>query len=169
MLNFAKNNQDIDLVFSPHPALVTIMRNMGDEKIKKEFDDFIAEWNELKNTSYSIFSTYSSMFRAADLLIVDGISWLLEFQLEHKPIIFLERDEHLPFNESGIHISKGVNAIKDIELALDLIIQFKNGKIDSKKKYQEDNCKEFLTIDGYESIPENIVASVYHNLTSDRN
>lgn len=164
MLVFAKNNQDIDIIFSPHPALVTIMNNIEDEGLRSDFDNFITEWNALSNTGYSIFSTYSSIFKAADLLLIDGISWLLEFQLEKKPIIFLERKNHLPFDGNGIKISEGLNAVNDIHQALNMLIEFKDGKADTKKSNQERNCEDFLIINKNDSVAKKIVSAVYDNI-----
>lgn len=167
VLNFAKQNKDIDFVFSPHPALVTIMKNMPDDNIRNNFNNFITEWESLSNTSYCIFSTYSSMFKAADLLLIDGISWLLEFQLEKKPIIFLEREDHLPFDINGEKIRDGLNSVNNIDQALELLLEFRNGKVDTKIKNQKFNCEEYLT--GHGDIPKNIVTAVYNNLTSIKN
>ncbi|HCR3030472.1 TPA: hypothetical protein ON286_004085, partial [Escherichia coli] len=85
------------------------------------------------------------MFKAADLLLIDGISWLLEFQLEKKPIIFLEREDHLPFDINGEKIRDGLNSVNNIDQALELLLEFRNGKVDTKIKNQKFNCEEYLT------------------------
>lgn len=169
MLDFATEHQEIDIVFSPHPGLVTIMKNISDEEIKNNYTDFITAWNALKNTSYSVFSTYSSMFKAADLLLIDGISWLLEFQLEKKPIIFLERDNHLPFDTNGKLIAEGLNSTKNINEALNLLLEFKNGKVDTHKESQIRNCEQFLILDENKSICQDIVSAIYNNLKQKNN
>jgi CDP-glycerol glycerophosphotransferase (TagB/SpsB family) len=42
-----------------------------------------------------------SVLAAADLLITDGLSVLVEYQLLERPIVFFEREGHRAFNEIG--------------------------------------------------------------------
>lgn len=89
---------DIDFVFSPHPSL----RRSCDERFKLGyFDEYLDRWTSQANGKLRLDGAYGQLFDESDALITDGISWLMEYQLFDKPTIFLERPDHLPFNEIG--------------------------------------------------------------------
>lgn len=145
MLEFAKMNSDIDVVFSPHPALFSTLKNEKYTEVAEKVQNWLEEWNNLQNTSYTESSTYGGLFAASDLLLVDGISWLLEYQLTNKPIIFLERDDHLPLLESGETIAKGTYRCRKIEDGLKRIVELKNGAIDYLSEQREKTISTLLS------------------------
>lgn len=161
ILSFAKENQDIDIVFSPHPALMTMLEDINDIEVKEKIKNFFVTWKNLKNTHIHRFGTYSNMFAASDLLLIDGISWLLEYQVMNKPIVFMERDDHLPFNESGKLIKEGLNSVRTPDEAMALIVEFKNGKDDSKKDAQKKVSSRLLEIENIESCELKILDKIY--------
>jgi CDP-glycerol glycerophosphotransferase (TagB/SpsB family) len=60
---------------------------------------------------------YSAALAAADLLITDGVSSLVEFQVFERPLIFVDRPGHRPFNEIGEIVCRGVHSVTCAEHA----------------------------------------------------
>jgi len=163
MLEFAQNNPDISIVFHPHPGLITMLNNNGEHN-KKIFEDFMKQWSSLNNTLYTSDTTYADYFKESDLLITDGLSLLIEYQIAKKPIIFIEREDHKPFNERGEFITTGVYRTKSASEAIQLVLDFKNGKDHEKEKDQDVVCNKYLTIDDYEYAEIKIANLIYDDI-----
>lgn len=163
MLEFAKTNSDISIIFSPHPALVTILNN-ADDNIKSSYLRFKHEWDSLPNTCVFTFSSYGGIFSSSDLLVIDGISWLLEYQTQRKPIVFIEREDHMPFDVNGIKISKGLYSVKNSIEAIEMITKFKNGSPHIKIKAQDEVCGLYMEVDNFHDAPSRISNYIYNNL-----
>ena len=54
---------------------------------------------------------------ASDLLVTDGLSLLVEYQLFERPLVFLERAGHRPFNELGQLVQRGAHTVNSVEEA----------------------------------------------------
>ncbi|OCG36721.1 hypothetical protein [Gilliamella sp. Gris1-4] len=161
MLNWAKEDDSIEFVFSPHPALVTVLEAITDETLKRSVQEFFVEWNKLDNTYFYREGPYGQLFQASDILIMDGISWLLEYQLMKKPLIFIEREDHSAFTVNGELIANGTNRVSTFEQAKALAYRFKNGEPDSNRKNQDIVVEQLLSID---NAAENIVDSIIDGL-----
>ena len=64
--------------------------------------------------------TIDSLFHrrcSRDLVLSDGISFLIEVQFLGKDILFLERGGHFPFNEIGQTVSQGFIPVKNVQAA----------------------------------------------------
>ncbi|OAT30899.1 hypothetical protein M975_2626 [Buttiauxella brennerae ATCC 51605] len=110
MLALAQFYPDVDFLFSPHPALLTRFNALSGDK-KEKIDAFRQSWDTLSNTGLITNGNYAGPFKASDLLIVDGLSFLLEYQLNQKPVLFFERQDHTPFSIIGEEVKKGVHSI----------------------------------------------------------
>jgi hypothetical protein len=161
MLNWAKKDNSIEFVFSPHPALVTVLEAINDEALKSDVQEFFNEWNKLDNTYFYREGPYSSLFQASDMLIMDGISWLLEYQLMKKPIIFIERADHSPFTINGELIASGTNRVHSFEQAKELAYMFKRGEPDPNRQNQDKVVDTLLSI---EDAADNIVSSILDDI-----
>ena len=157
MLNWAKEDSSIEFVFSPHPALVTVLEAITDETLKHSLEEFFIEWNKLSNTYFYREGPYASLFQASNILIMDGISWLLEYQLMKKPLIFIEREDHSAFTVNGELIATGTNRVSTFEQAKALAYRFKNGEPDPNRNNQDIVVEQLLSID---NAAENIVDSI---------
>lgn len=106
MLSWFKERPDIDFVFCPHPALMTMLYSNNLENdvcglTHNDVDYFFSEIKKLSNV-YQYYSwDYMGIIKAVDVVITDGISLLMEPQIIGKPIVFLERPDHQPFNANG--------------------------------------------------------------------
>lgn len=132
---------DIDFVFSPHPSL----RRACDERFKLGyFDSYLERWTSQANGKLRLDGAYGQLFDESDVLITDGISWLMEYQLFDKPTIFLERPDHLPFNEIGEIASKSLIRKSSIDGVRTYLNEyFKNG-VDIMKEQRSQVLKELI-------------------------
>lgn len=163
MLNWAKEDNSIEFVFSPHPALVTVLEAISDETLKNSIDEFFIEWNKLDNTYFYREGPYGHLFKASDILIMDGISWLLEYQLMKKPLIFIEREDHSPFTINGDLIASGTNRVSTFQHAKELAYRFKHGESDPNRQNQEIVVEKLLSID---NADDNIIDSILYDIKS---
>lgn len=161
MLNWAKEDNSIEFVFSPHPALVTILEDITDEVLKRNIQEFFIEWNKLNNTYFYREGPYGQLFQSSDILIMDGISWLLEYQLMKKPLIFIEREDHSAFTINGELIASGTNRVSTFQQAKELTYKFKNGEPDPSRKNQEIVIENLLSI---ENADDNIIESILNDI-----
>lgn len=161
MLNWAKEDNSIEFVFSPHPALVTILEDITDEALKRNIEEFFIEWNKLNNTYFYREGPYGQLFQASDILIMDGISWLLEYQLMKKPLIFIEREDHSPFTINGELIASGTNRVSTFQQAKELAYKFKYGESDPNRNNQEIVIENLLSI---EKADDNIIESILNDI-----
>ncbi|UDJ85488.1 hypothetical protein IRM71_07485 [Erwinia amylovora] len=161
MLEWAKENPQIDIVFSPHPALLTTLESEKYDHIRHNIDLFFKEWNDLPNTMLFENNTYGAIFKASDALIIDGISWLLEYQILEKPVVFLERNDHLPFLTSGEIIAKSVCRVSDFNGVKEAINNFMTTSQDCYKQQRKTTLNELLNI---KKASENILKEIKDSL-----
>ena len=121
MLDFAKQNPDIQIVLRPHPFL---WGTLTDRKVisEQELNSWRSEWDELANTSVDEDGSYAELFLATDILVTDGISFLGEYPLiAGKPTIFFENDGHWQFTATGelaANASVRVKSFAELEKAI---------------------------------------------------
>ncbi|WP_042959298.1 hypothetical protein [Erwinia tasmaniensis] len=161
MLDWAKKNSQVDIVFSPHPALLTTLLSEKYDSVRQGIEDFFKQWDELPNTSLFTNDTYGPLFQASDALIVDGISWLLEYQILDKPVIFIERDDHLPFLPSGDIIAEGVYRVAGFNDAVKYIEDLMTTSEDSLKQQRKNTLSELAHI---KNASVNILKVIKENL-----
>ena len=113
LLQFARIHPEIDIVFSEHPSLVSRIAEGRAGIDMSDFDAWLGEWNQLDNT-YVLTGTpdYVRYMKKSDVVITDGLSPLVEAQLLTKPIVFIENDWHVPFNDFGKRIASGWHTVK---------------------------------------------------------
>ena len=99
-LEFAKNNPQYSFIYKPHPLLRSkcIYENFLSAE---EYDEYEKTWNELPNASSYNQGDYFDIFKSSDLLITDCSSFLGEYFVSGKPIIFLDKKNRAGFNEFG--------------------------------------------------------------------
>lgn len=167
MLNLAQQHPEIDFLFSPHPALVSQMQSLSNTSTS-EFDVFCARWCALPNTGVLTDGDYAGPFKASDLLIVDGISFLLEYQLNQKPVLFIEREDHSPFNALGVLVRKGVHPIpaEQPEMLVPWLNHFLSGGKDPLQNEQKTLCE---TLFNQQSVPEVILETIANDMASSLN
>lgn len=97
---FADENEDtVQIVFRPHPFL---KRWLAANESVELFTEFLNAWNMLPNVSSELTGLYNDLFASSDVLVTDGISFLVEYPIATgKPVIFIDNTIHENFNELG--------------------------------------------------------------------
>ena len=101
-LEYAKSHSDIFWIVRPHPRLpygatkrYPVFKNLV------EYDRYFEEWKKLPNVQVIPNGDYIRLFEASDAMILDSMSFLLEYQYTGKPLLMLLPDEPLEMNELG--------------------------------------------------------------------
>ena len=165
MLEWARSSPDIDFVFMPHPALRPFINDPSSPVTPEQADAFVEEWCALPNATMFAKGDYAPVLAASDALIVDGVSLLVEYQFQGKPLIFLERPGHRSFNEIGEIVMTGVHPAPDLETAREIVQGFLSGEPDPLASRQRSNMKELF---GDGSAADRIVAELRAAVAQDR-
>lgn len=161
MLRLAKEHTDIDFLFSPHPGFIGTFERLDREnkKLAQDLKKFFKDWRELSNTEIIEHGGGLAEMKASSMMIIDGTSMLADYQVLDKPILFLEREDHVPFNKFGQMMADGANTLHNFSYA-DIeegVLRVKEGKTDRQAKQRGRN-KAFLT--KYKNATKNIVESI---------
>ncbi len=165
MVDWAAARPNWHFVFSPHPALVTQLASATPPLTRAIVDDFMSRWNALPNTEVFGGGDYASLFAASDVLVTDGLSWLIEYQIVTKPVVFLERAGHRPFNSLGRLAVCGVHTLSDVASATALVDGFAAGRSDPLADKQREVVAELF---GDHDAPAEILAAIRSKLRTER-
>lgn len=165
MLEWARSSPDLDFVLMPHPALRPFIDDPSSPVTPAEADEFVAQWSALPNTTIFCGGDYAPVFAASDVMIVDGVSFLVEYQFQGKPLIFLERQDHAALNEIGDIIRTGTHPVPDITQARIVVEQHLAGQLDSLADQQRDNMERIF---GAEPAATRIVAELRAAVAEER-
>lgn len=93
MLEMAKKyDKETSWIIKPHPLLRSRIVTNGFFKDESEYDQYLAEWNNLPNAMVaSGGGSYFDLMKSSDSMILDSISFLAEYQYTHKPLLQLKR------------------------------------------------------------------------------
>ncbi|MDY6143828.1 MAG: hypothetical protein SPI14_06470 [Arcanobacterium sp.] len=148
MAQLAQSHPSWHIVFSPHPALVSMLDAAQPPLSKAEVQEFWSVWKDLPNTSVIGGGGYESVFVDSDVLLTDGLSWLLEYQFMEKPVVFIEREGHRPFNEFGRRVLDGVHTIHHADEIPHVLETIKHGNTPNLVAQQRKVVDELLPIQG---------------------
>lgn len=150
LVNYTEQNENIRLIFRPHPLA---------------FQNFIAtgeltlnEVNDIKNKFsgekfiLDISSNYLSSFNEADILIADITSLMYEFFPMKKPIIYTHKKNI--FNDFGEDLSKGFYTVSDKEALFETLNSIREGKHPLEEKIKQLNDLYFSGMNASEKILE---------------
>ncbi|HEY4420760.1 MAG TPA: hypothetical protein VGN22_14650 [Pseudonocardia sp.] len=144
MLAWAKGCADTQFVFMPHPALLPFFDSDASPVSRPEFDAWMREWTALPNTAVLSEADYGPTLAASDVMVTDGLSMLVEYQLFDKPVIFFERAGHRPFNAIGKQVVRGVHTAHTVEEVRELAATFVGGTPDPLRFRQRDNMQKLF-------------------------
>jgi CDP-glycerol glycerophosphotransferase (TagB/SpsB family) len=133
MLDFAKQNSDIEIVLRPHPFLWS---TITDRKVLtvEELSSWRAAWDALPNTYVDEDGSYAELFLATDVLLTDGISFLGEYPLvTGKPAIFFENADHWKFSPTGEIAAASSIRVKTFAELTEMIEKAKNNSLPSRE------------------------------------
>ena len=101
MLDFARRNPHIDVVLRPHPFLFGTLTDR-ELMTSDELAAWQHAWDALPNTAVDGGTPFPQVFLATDVLLTDGISFLVEYPLvTGRPAIFWEKPQHWAFTATG--------------------------------------------------------------------
>lgn len=165
MLAWAQSRPDLDFVLLVHPALPPFLRSPNSPVTEEDARRFLARWESLPNATHLVSADYAPVLRASDLLIVDGLSMLVEYQVMEKPIIHLERPGHRPFNEIGRLVMEGVHTALAFDAARRLAEEFLAGRSDPLAANQRAITRRIF---GTEPAVPRILAALREGIAAER-
>lgn len=100
-LDLCKSRQDLQFAFKPHPLLKKKLyedENWGE----KRTEEYYLKWKKMNN-SLLVEGNYIELFTSSDALVHDCASFMVEYMVTKKPIIYLLRDKRVRnrFNQFG--------------------------------------------------------------------
>ncbi|KAE8765249.1 hypothetical protein [Georgenia thermotolerans] len=164
MLEWARSAPDVDFVFMQHPALPPVLNDPASPLTPDQAAEFRAAWDALPNTAVLAGGDYGPVLAASDLMIVDGLSMLVEYQFMGKPLIHIERPGHRPFNEIGEIVMRGAHTVPGVASARRLAEDFFDGAPDPLEQVQRETITRLF---GDEPSVSRIVAALRDALVSE--
>ncbi|MBD3689652.1 hypothetical protein H8R18_00105 [Nanchangia anserum] len=152
MIELAHAHPEWEFIFSAHPALIAKLEE------RPQLRDLRERWDELPNTRYFAGGgDYAAVFNDSDVLVCDGVSWLMEYQLTAKPVVFIERAHHAPFNDFGRVVREGTNVVTTGKELTTILEHVAAGGTDPAAQGQQ-RVRELLRVD-HDAVAE-IVATI---------
>jgi hypothetical protein len=126
MLEWARSSLDIQFVFKPHPSLAFSLSE-GGAFANGGYQRYLDSWSALPNAAVCE-GTYGELFEASDLLLTDGVSFLTEYQLFEKPLVYFDSGNHPPFNALGRVAEQAAHKVTDFKQMRQAALDYKAGK-----------------------------------------
>ncbi|KRB60344.1 hypothetical protein ASE04_25090 [Rhizobium sp. Root708] len=164
MLAWARSQPDIEFVLKPHPALTEGLvraKVMTEEQAR----DYFKAWSALPNCTICD-GLYGELFDASDLMITDGISFLTEYPLFDKPLVYFESGCHVPFNALGHKANAASHVVRDFASLKSAVLSYKGG---APWKFETERAalKEALLPGGRSSV-DVIIENIAEGIHSER-
>lgn len=156
---YAKSHSyETSWVFKPHPFLKKHAIDSGLFSSEEAYDFYIEQWESLPNARVVTSGTYEDLFLSSDIMILDSIGFLAEYQYTGKPLLFLTRTGE-KFNSFGSELLEVLYKApgSNFEQIEDFINMMKKHK-DPMKMQREYFFKKNLD---YYSLNGNMLASEY--------
>lgn len=126
MLEWARRAKDIQFVYKPHPALSYSAPRSG-VITNPDYAGFLQTWASLPNCAVCEGS-YGELFDASDMMLTDGVSFLTEYHLFKKPLVFIDSGVHARFNELGRLAERAAHRVETFEDMRKAALGYKDGK-----------------------------------------
>lgn len=120
MVQWARDG-GVSLLWTPHPYLVPFVESGLARISPDELAAWRSDWDGEPAAGTYIGPNYPEVVAASDVVVTDGLSMLIEAQVLGKPVVFLERANHVPFNEAGRLALEGVHRARSVEEARALV------------------------------------------------
>lgn len=165
MLSWARSQPDIEFVLKPHPALTQGLQQaklMSEEQVREYFD----AWSSLPNCAICD-GLYGELFDASDLMITDGISFLTEYPLFDKPLVYFESGCHVPFNALGHKAAAAAHVVRDFASMRAAVLAYKAGE--PWQREEERTVLKDALLPGGRSSVDIIIENIAEGVRSERN
>jgi hypothetical protein len=150
----------VEIVLKPHPML---FESRGQGAISKtDLDAFMNAWTALPNTSLQTGGDYGPLLSASDAMLTDGISLLAEYQLFNKPLIWVDSQQHVGFNNIGEQIIRGAYVAQSASEVVTLIDRLRKQGDDPLKQQRDETVRYLMPFLG--ASAENAVAAIRNGL-----
>src|SRR5690606_19422669 len=126
MLHWAETVPNIHFVLKPHPGLFPLVVDMGLVS-RTQLDTFMAHWQALPNCAI-VDGQYGELFAASDAMLTDGMSFLTEYQLFDKPLVFIDSRRHVPLNALGQMAVDCADTVTTLAAAKAAVLSYADGK-----------------------------------------
>ncbi|MBI9052566.1 MAG: CDP-glycerol glycerophosphotransferase family protein [Bacteroidales bacterium] len=151
-----KYASNVDFVFKPHPLLKSKLYKL-DNWGKLKTDEYYIKWDNMPNTSVQL-GDYIKLFDESDAMILDSVSFIVEYMITRKPILFTMRnkDVYALFNDLGQKMLESLEhsyTLNDIDQFIINVIE--NNSFQKQIK-REDLVDNFIKPPFNKSASENI-------------
>ena len=145
MVNWLVTDPSVQIVLKPHPALFDQLERVGAGELATTF---LSCWNQLPNAAIAEGGDYGPLFAGSDAMITDGISFLVEYQLSGKPLIFVDSERHVPFNATGQRVVEGCYTVSSFEGLKSVVDSLRQGASDFLAPKRQEIVADYLRSDG---------------------
>ena len=158
--NMVKDNPDIELVIKPHPNLFNGLVGSGyitNEIKEKMFDDM----NSLPNASIYTGGNYIDLFKTADLIVNNSISFLVEWLPSEKPMIFFDTERKFELNEIAekiLNVYYHADSVDKLNQTIDSLFKGQDPMLKQRKSLIQE--LKLNTYDATEKIKQSLIQNV---------
>lgn len=136
ILDFAKENQDMDFLLRPHPLMFDNFIKTG-EMTKEEVIQYKESVDEIRNVQLDGEEEYSASIWASSLLVSDISSFIGEYFITGKPIIYCASNMEVELSENAKELISGCYISYTEEETFKYIKQIKSGNDPLKNTRQK--------------------------------
>jgi CDP-glycerol glycerophosphotransferase (TagB/SpsB family) len=141
MLDYARNNPEIDIVLRPHPFLFGTLTGR-DLMTLEGLASWRDSWDALPNTFTDIDCLFTSLALASDAMITDGVSFIAEYPLvTQRSVIFWEKPDHWKFSPLGNIAKATAHTVSSVDEVIHSVELAKTGKLPDRALEIEDLIK----------------------------
>ena len=157
ILNYFKNSKDIFLIYRPHPLLNGALEKENlDNKFYKKYNELL----DCENILYDNTDNYLISMHLADYMISDANSFVSEFTIYNKPVIYTM----YPHNNKILN--KDLNSIiyisKNLEETFSFIEKLKK-EIDPLKQKRSKKIKSIFNYDENKTVSKKLIEIIKDN------
>lgn len=124
ILQFSIKNDDLKLVFRPHPMTFAHFISIG-KITEQEVEQYLSYFVDNRNREYDRKADYAETFWKSDVLLTDFSSIMIEYFLTGKPIIYCEGGAVL--NSAVSRMQEGLYIVHSWEEVENILMQLSKG------------------------------------------
>ena len=141
ILELCEQQQDIELVFRPHPQSWLEWEHTG-EFTRKEAEQYKARYEKMNNAVIDATPEYLNTFYHSDCLVTDTSSLVPEYLLTGKPVIYCNREESTNKFQRGKGFSNALYWVESWDELEKTILMLKRGE-DPLRNLRENILKKY--------------------------
>lgn len=163
MLDIATEYEDeIQFAFKPHPLLKEKLESIWG---KSKTNAYYEKWNNLSNGQLEL-GAYQDLFKNSDALIHDCSSFIVEYQLLNKPVLFIVKDEENilkdmnNFGKQAFYTQTLGYTKDDVKKFIELLIEGKDDMKEKRMKFIEEDIVDTTEVSACKKIIDEISLSI---------